>query len=205
MTTSIEMLKDRDLIYQTISAQRKLLRQALIKLYRLVKSTRREALLREKAGQGSNLREFISKVIKEAFKKLNPQDWDVEIQTLPTIVHLCGSKLEKDELVYLARDSSPDTMHITFDDFINAVDKLTQDVKLEPYQTTNDILSSLAGHDEFITLKQMRNLLDSYKILSQEVIYEIIHELKYLSLNNNDVRISNVASLVRNLIEEHPR
>jgi len=111
------MKKNRQAIKKTVAVQRKQLRDALVKLYRLLKSAKRE--LSEETTGGIRLKEFSIKLIKESFKRINvyffirrffyyyqPNSWEIDIQDLPKLAHLCGSKLDKDELVYLARSTS---------------------------------------------------------------------------------------------------
>lgn len=62
-----------------------------------------------------------------------------------------------------------------------------------------------AKGDDFMTLKEIRDMVAHYKVLDVDTIDEVIHELRYLSPDAREVQISSVASLIRNTIEEHPR
>jgi len=101
---NVEMRKNRELINTTVAAQRKQLKDSLVKLYRLLKSAKRE--FTTEGSPGIRLKDFMVKLTKESFRKINPNQWEIKIQDLPKLAHLCGSKLEKDELVYLARSAS---------------------------------------------------------------------------------------------------
>jgi len=87
------MMKDKKLVLITVSNQRKILRSALVKLYRLLKSAQKEG---KDFRSDYNLKPFIEKLIDESFNKVNDKSPDVDIRKLPTIAHLCGSNLEKD-------------------------------------------------------------------------------------------------------------
>ena len=151
------MRKDKKNIYKTIEYQRKVARYSFIRFYRLIKSAKKDNNFDER--NGKNVKKFVTEIIKEAFRRINPQagsEWDINIHSLPTLIHLCGSKLSKDELVYLARDCSTEDETIHFESFQRAVMKLTQDVKLEPFETSQEFFKAfISKSDDYITIKQL--------------------------------------------------
>lgn len=63
------MRKDRELIKTTVAEQRKQLKDSLVKLYRLLKSAKRE--FASEGSPGIRLKDFMVQIIKESFRKIN--------------------------------------------------------------------------------------------------------------------------------------
>ena len=63
------MRKNKELISITVSEQRKQLKDSLVKLYRLLKSAKRE--FSTENSPGIRLKDFMVKLIKESFRKIN--------------------------------------------------------------------------------------------------------------------------------------
>ena len=67
--SNIEMRKDRELIKTTVAEQRKQLKDSLVKLYRLLKSAKRE--FASEGSPGIRLKDFMVQIIKESFRAIN--------------------------------------------------------------------------------------------------------------------------------------
>lgn len=150
--------------------QRKLTSLLISKLYRLIKSTNK--LFKDEDYQKNiNLREITKDQLKENFATLDPvlifllfykyfylQDntESIKILSLVLLVHLCGKDIDDDELIFFARECSrvikllvfskkliQDRDNIKEDDLINAVNKFTIDVTLEPSAVSSKVLQNM--------------------------------------------------------------
>ena len=114
------MKRDYSLIEQVVLNQRNNTRLKFAKLYRLLKSSRKE-LLRDPTSSPT-LKSFLEKQMKDAFDILSvflclsdvpypylkPNSETIKLQDLAKVIHLCGKEIKKDELLYLARESTRD-------------------------------------------------------------------------------------------------
>ena len=104
--TGIEMLKDRKLIFEVIAEQKERVSRAYCKLYRLMKTLKREintdtSETEEKDGGYVDL---IIKLTRSSFNLLDSEDKGfLKLKDIKNLCELLGKKLNKEQLYYLVR------------------------------------------------------------------------------------------------------
>jgi len=199
--SNIEMMKDTAAMEKVVATQKSDTRKLFAKSYRLFKSYLKDYHPTESHTRQPKIAPTMDQLIKDSFAIIGDKD-KFDLKQLPRFVHLCGNKLEKDELTYLAKEASSDLQDITLNEMRNAIEKLSDDVAMEPYGTIREaLLMFMERNGDYMKLKELREFIAGHKILEESDVNRILHEVKYMSWNENEVDIDNVAAQIRNNIE----
>jgi len=88
--------------------------------------------------------EVVLEHMEDMFDMLDQdRDKKISVQHLPELVHLMSEDIGKHELIYLAKECCRDGKWITKERFLRAMDRIAEDVSLDPYETCLYVLNKL--------------------------------------------------------------
>jgi hypothetical protein len=206
---NIEMMKDPLVLELVATNNHSQMRKLYARLYRLLKSDSNKS---KKAVQP---KEHMETLLRDSFNVLSKDESEINISDLPALGWLCGNKLEQDELVLMANENSQtpqpeegadEKLNYTIDDFLTFVNQKTNEIKLDPAVAAQEAIHKhmFTQTNNFIQHKELRHIIENYKVMEKEDINRIMAEMKYVSWGDA-VELDNLSANIRNVLEGMPR
>lgn len=206
ITNNIQMLKDKKLRREVCEEKIQQRQKAMQNIYSVLKSVRRQSLA---LGKDVYLRLYIVNHVREIFKELRGPNNDKAItyNRLITLAHLCGRDFTEREAMILAHDiTCRNPANMTFDEFMEAIEKIFVDVGSNPVEVSKAVIKSLSNTvSSTVSSKTLRTALEKLDLFETRDIDVLMHEVKYLPIEHAQHSISSIAALIRDSIEGMPR
>ena len=216
IVSNIGMMKNRQIINDTIVSEKQHRAQNNIRIYRQLKLFRREAVQAMHPGQEQRERldRNIEKLVMEAFKLNCEEGTDyLKLDRLEDALHMCGAELEEDEMRVFANECTDKrSKKIHLNQFLEAVECFTHDVGISPQTLVKMVLRNYFKEKwpginlEYIGLNDLSRFFDEYhRHLLQRDVIDFLHEAKYLTNKDKELNVDEVASLIRDDVEMFPK
>lgn len=206
IVNNIQMLKDRQLSREVVEEKMQARSLNMRDLYSVIKTVRRQSI---GSGNDNSLRLYVIDFVREIFKELRgpKKERPVTCADLTTIAHLCGRDLSDREAMILAHDITCRlSSDITFEEFMDAVEKISNDVRSNPVDVSKGIFKELTSlENTSISSRNLRSALEKLDLLEEHEIEAMIHEVKYLPVQNAEYSLDHLSTLIRDSIEGMPR
>ena len=216
IVSNIGMMKNRQIISDTVISEKTHRSQNNIRIYRQLKLFRREAVqaMHPGAEQRERLDRNIEKLVMEAFKLNCEEGTDfLKLDRLEDALHMCGATLEEDEMRVFANECTDKrTKRIHLNQFLEAVECFTHDVGIAPQKLVKMVMRNYFKEKypginlEFVGLNDLSRFFDDHhRHLLQRDVIDFLHEAKYLTNKDKDLSVDEVASLIRDDVEMFPK
>uniref|UniRef100_A0A7S3NYY9 Uncharacterized protein n=1 Tax=Euplotes crassus TaxID=5936 RepID=A0A7S3NYY9_EUPCR len=204
--TSIQMMKKKDMIDETIKEQRYQRSLRSFRLYKVFKIIRRELIdyfnveLKDK-----QLETPTKKLIEENYSlSLSKDNQNRESMDISKFFPLCGTEGTLFEKFLLVKKSGDEG--IKPEDLIQAIQEATNDVNIDPYETIKTIFTLVMKDKECLTIEDIRNFFSTYEGYFEKGDPEfLLNELAVMQRSQMNIQVHEIASLIRDDIECFPR
>ena len=206
ITNNIQMLKDRKLVQEVTEQKMHQRQRTMQNIYSVLKSIRRQSIA---VGRDTHLRLYIVDHVREIFQELRgpKNDKAITYTRLVSLAHLCGRDLNEREAIILAHDvTCKNSGNITFDEFMDALEKISADVSANPVEVSKTVLKNLTSTvSSTVSLKNLKTSLEKLDLFDENDINSLLEEVKYLPLEHAQYSLNIIATLIRDSIEGMPR
>ena len=208
VVTNIQMMKDKDLIFEVIKYQRHEKSKRSFRIYRSFKELRREHIYEKKLDiQDRVLRYSTKKMIEENYNLCaSPHLMKLHVENINQFALLCGYDTTKEENFIMLKKGNCRAEIIDFLELVNAIEKTANDVKVDPYDVVKTMLYIKLDKKERIYIEDIKEFFYSHGgYFIESDIHDLIRELVSIQREGMLISTSEVASLIRDDIECFPR
>jgi hypothetical protein len=93
-----------------------------------------------------------------------------------------------------------------YDEFVKAVEEVTNDVKADPYQLVFKLLKLFYKQQEKVTYEELRQFFGEFVSYFEEAdITGFLNEVQHIKRGSDEVYFQEIASMIRDDIEHFPK
>jgi hypothetical protein len=206
--TSIQMMKKRHVIEETIKEQRSERSMRSFRMFQVFKLIRRELIqFFNQDISDKSLRPFTKQLIEENYTLFQSNDKEsINLANISEFIPLCGVEMKQLENFLLMKKAKSDGESISFKDLLQAIEQTTNDVKVDPFDVVKTIFTLVMKNKKQLTIEDIKQFFDVYDgYFEREDVQDFLNELVAIQRDGTHIDVQEIASLIRDDIECFPR